>query len=175
MIHQPALLDVSAVDDSEMIAALRDVYSRRARQLRSFGRRLGLDEATAEDVMQESFLRAADQRAGSIDNLDAWLFRVVHNLATDHRRRGIAFLRWQLKARLIALDGDDHLRGADDRVWVWTAVDRLPERQRAVIYLRFRADFEFSTIARILGISEGGARANCARGLSSLRKWMTER
>jgi RNA polymerase sigma factor (sigma-70 family) len=53
---------------------------------------------------------------------------------------------------------------------LWTAVDRLPQRQRAVVYLRYRADFDFATIARILSISQVGARANAFRAIARLRR-----
>jgi RNA polymerase sigma factor (sigma-70 family) len=68
---------------------------------------------------------------------------------------------------------DDDGPGSEERmqrIAVWAAVDRLPTRQRAAIYLRYRADLDFSTIAHILGISESGARGDCFRALVSLRE-----
>ena len=142
---------------------VRDAYDRRARQLWSYGRRLGLDGEAAEDVMQEAFIRLLDKPSRSIDNLDAWLFRVVHNLAIDHLRRARS-RNGSPAIRTISSAADE------DRIALWAAVDDLPERQRAVVYLRYRADLEFRAIGHILGIGEGGARANCARALESLRK-----
>ena len=153
---------------AEMGGVLEACYARRSRQLWSFGRRLGLDPGAAEDVMQEAFVRALQFDPRSISDLDAWLFRVVHNLAVDAIRHGGYETTGPEPA---VVDGSAH----DDRLDLWRAVDRLPERQRAVLYLRYRADLKFDAIAGILGISEGGARANGARGLTSLRKWMGTR
>src|SRR5450756_958810 len=38
---------------------------------------------------------------------------------------------------------------------LWQAVDGLPERQRAVLYLRYRADLPFDRIGLVLGITSG--------------------
>ena len=162
-----------SVDGAEILAvtaeAIEAAYSRRARQLWSFARRLGLDAASAEDVMQEAFLRAALQPQGSIVDLDAWLFRVVHNLSVDHTRRHVPPIQ------MAESEVPSEVSSSDELLSLWQQVDLLPERQRLVIYLRFRADLDFQTIARVLGISEGGARANGARGLDSLRRWTTEK
>ena len=146
---------------------LEACYARRARQLWSFGRRLGLDPEAAEEAMQEAFARAMRLERGTVRDLDPWLFQVVHNLAIDSLRRS----RRLNSIREIQAGPATH---RDDALALWQEVDRLPERQRAVVYLRFRADLEFGAIATILGITDGGARANCARALATLRKWMAE-
>ena len=40
-----------------------------------------------------------------------------------------------------------------ERQQVWSEVDRLPDRQRAVLFLRFRADLAFEDIGMTLGIT----------------------
>ena len=53
---------------------------------------------------------------------------------------------------------------------VWSAVERLPERQRLAIYLRYRADLPFEEIAAILGIQAVSARSHVSRALETLRE-----
>ena len=167
MREKRALSDLAqALPGSDL---LRAAYERRARQLWSFGRRLGLDIDTAEDCMQEAFSRVMNQPADSVANIDAWLFRVVHNLAVDHLRRAAGTR--EVVARAFPEMGLPN----EDQVALWALVDGLPDRQRAVVYLRYRADLDFATIAGILGITEGGARSNCARALDSLRDAMGTR
>jgi RNA polymerase sigma-70 factor (ECF subfamily) len=143
--------------------ALSAVYDRRGTQLWSFARRMGLDAADAEDVVQEAFLRAS-RHATDVRDLDAWLFRSVRNLTIDRHRstRRAALANWRLRN---PTPPDDDLR-----IVLWQAVDDLPERQRLVVYLRFRADLDFRRIASVLEISEAGARSNLARALDTLRK-----
>ena len=148
------------------------MYGLRARQLWSFGRRLGLDAGQADDAVHEAFARLVglpDPRWPL--QPDAWLFRVVHNLAMDaHRREHLASFRGDV-VDLTARDDDGP--GSEERmqrIAVWSAVDTLPTRQRAAIYLRYRADLHFAAIAQILGISESGARGDCFRAIASLRE-----
>ena len=155
--------------DSAWIEALRVTYDRRGRQLWEYGRRLGLDPATAEEAMQEVFARVLRlPRGHRPDNLDAWLFRSLHNYSMDQHRR----------TRLVRVtDINEPVPGADDagRLALWAEVDRLPLRQRQAVYLRYRADLDFQAIADTLGISESGARANVYRAMSQLRERMGDR
>jgi RNA polymerase sigma factor (sigma-70 family) len=153
------------------------VYERRAAQLWSFGRRLGLTSEQAEDAVQEAFARLVRTQRwdGPVHRPDAWLFQAVHNLAMDQHRRArhVHEIRPSEGDAHAAMDPTAPLVAdapADPSIDLWAAVDRLPERQRAVVYLRYRADFDFATIARILSISEVGARANAFRALRRLRR-----
>jgi RNA polymerase sigma factor (sigma-70 family) len=58
----------------------------------------------------------------------------------------------------------------EDRIAVWAEVDRLPERQRHVLYLRYRADLPFEDIASVLAISASAARSHAAQAMGTLRR-----
>lgn len=149
-------------------ATVERAYERRATQIWEYGRRLGLDPAQAEEVAQETFARLLGLQASRRPtNVDAWLFRVAHNLAMDSHRRGRRIVVAEIE--LVSQDPDNAQRLA-----LWSQVDRLPERQRAAIYLRYRADLDFAAIATVLQISESGARANVFRGIARLRTWIEE-
>jgi RNA polymerase sigma-70 factor (ECF subfamily) len=160
----PNLMAATATQP-ELDRTLDHVYERRSSQMWSYARRLGLDAATAEDVMQEAFARAL--RGTGVLDLEVWLFRVVHNLAIDVLRLQGRVARPSLSKNV----GED----LDERLALWEQVDQLPERQRAVIYLHYRVGFDFQTIAQILGITSGGARANAARAVTTLRSgWLRD-
>ncbi len=63
---------------------------------------------------------------------------------------------------------------AADELAVWSAVDRLPVRQRVVLYLRYRGDLPYEQIGSILGISAGAARTHVATGLATWRRQLAE-
>lgn len=155
--------------DAAWTATVEVAYDRRARQLWEYARRLGLDAGSAEDATQEVFARALHLvRLRRPDNLDAWLFRSLHNYSMDRHRRA-------KRTRVIDLS---ELRTAADhagRLGLWQEIDRLPMRQRQAIYLRYRADLDYPAIAGILGISESGARANVFRAMAQLRERIDER
>jgi RNA polymerase sigma factor (sigma-70 family) len=85
------------------------------------------------------------------------------------QRRWLAFLGRQPSARADASEARDELLA------VWAEVDRLPERQRQVLYLRYRADLSFEDIGRVLGIGTSSARSNASRGIASLRDRLSGR
>ena len=161
--------------------ALQLLYKRRSQEMFGFARRLGLADEDASDAVQETMLRLwreLDSGTNVVDP-DAWVFRVLYRLAVDnHRLRGrLRGLAERLRAPRPAgdpgrLDGDPARRIEVDAVW--QAIDRLPERQRAVLYLRFRADLPYERIGLALSISAGAARGHASTGLASLRRRLTQ-
>src|SRR6185295_14402555 len=89
---------------------------------------------------------------------EAWAYRAVYRLAMDedrlHRRITglVARLGDRATPRVMEID-------STERVAVWAQVDRLPDRQRQVVYLRYQADLSFEDIGQVMGIEPGAARA----------------
>jgi RNA polymerase sigma factor (sigma-70 family) len=150
-------------------SAVTDVHDRRGRELFGLCRRLGLDEDEANDAVQEAFLRMWSESARGRVILDpeAWAFRVTYRLAMDHHRLGR--LVRSLADRLSTVTVRDEL-DPTDRLAVWAAVDRLPPRQRAVMYLRYRADLSYERIGMVMGITANGARNDASAATATLRK-----
>ena len=125
--------------------------------------------AAPEDVVQETFLRLwADSLRGTIIlDPEAWAFRVAYRLAMDQHR--LSRRACAIADRLSASSVGEELDPAD-RVAVWAVVDRLPPRQRAVIYLRYRADLSFERIGMVMGITANGARNNASVATAALRE-----
>jgi DNA-directed RNA polymerase specialized sigma24 family protein len=124
-----------------------------AQALFGFVRRLGLTDDQADDAVQEVLVRLLGQlRNGSaIVNPRAWVYRSIYRLAMDeHRLRR----RW---AGLVARARPRHIPDRPDiadRIAVWSEVDRLPRRQREVIYLRYRSDLAFDEHARMAAYAD---------------------
>lgn len=139
-----------------------------AQALFGFVRRLGLSDAQADDAVQETQVRLLTEyrRGIVIANPRAWAFRSIYRLAMDEYRlrRRIALMVGRL-----AVHRSEPERHVSDRIAVWTEVDRLPERQRQVIYLRYRADLAYEEIGQALGITAGAARSHAAQAIERLR------
>lgn len=150
-------------------SAVTDVHDRRGRELFGLCRRLGLDEDEANDAVQEAFLRmwTESSRGTVIVDPEGWVFRVTYRLAMDHHRLGR--LARALADRLVDVTVRDEV-DPDDHMAVWATVDRLPPRQRAVLYLRYRADLSYERIATIMGITANGARNDASAATAALRK-----
>ncbi len=147
------------------------------RGLYGFVSRMGLSPEEAEDAVQEVLLRLWTALRGGLAITDpkAWAYRVIYRLAMDeHRwRRRITAIRGRLEggsafARSVETD-------AVSRVSIWAQVDRLPTRQREILYLRYRVDMTFEDAAKVMGITAGAARANATKAMKSLRESAGER
>jgi RNA polymerase sigma factor (sigma-70 family) len=146
-----------------------EVHDRRGRELYGLCRRLGLTADEANDAVQEAFLRLLAESASgtSIADPEAWAFRVTYRLAMDEHRlhRAVQTLLDRLPRQPVPASSDPV-----DRVALWAEVDRLPARQRAVIYLRYRADLSFERIGAVMGITANGARNNASEAATTLRR-----
>jgi RNA polymerase sigma factor (sigma-70 family) len=134
-----------------------------------FVRRLGLTDEQADDAVQEVFARllAEHRRGVSIANPRAWAYRSIYRLAMDQHR-----LRTRLRTAIGALGLRSQRRSMDDtdRIAVWAEVDRLPVRQRQVVYLRYRSDLTFEEIAQALDITSSAARSHSTQAMATLRR-----
>ena len=133
-----------------------------------FVRRLGLSDEQADDAVQEVLTRLlAEQRRGVIVvNPRSWAYRSIYRIAMDQHR-----LRTRVSALISALGvrGEHPTVDNTDRIAVWTEVDRLPSRQRQVVYLRYRSDLEFEEIGHALGITASAARSHATQAMARLR------
>jgi len=147
---------------------LVELERREGQALFGFVRRLGLSDSEAQDVVQEVFLRLWRQLGTGrpMVNVKGWAYQTGYRLAMDqHRLRRRA---GSLATRLGG--GGDGVRDEDDRIAVWAEVDRLPTRQREVLYLRYRSDFTFEAIGEVLGITSSAARSHATQAMATLRQ-----
>lgn len=155
-------------------ATVVDLQARRGPELLGLARRLGLTAEEGEDAVQETLLRAwvALDDGEPIRDIDAWAFRTLYRICMDrHRlRRRIRLLADRL--RPVEHAGSDE--AIAERLTLWNLVDRLPERQRAVIYLRFRVDLTFEQIGEALDIRPVSARSHASRALDRLGEMVRE-
>jgi RNA polymerase sigma-70 factor (ECF subfamily) len=132
-------------------------------------RRAGLDDQAAEDAVQETLVRLWLEVRSGTDVLDppAWSFRTLYRIAMDQHR-----VRRRLReiAQRMGRRPSSPARDVVQQISIWSVVDRLPLRQRQVVYLRYRADMTFEQIALVMAITPSGARAHSAKANANLRR-----
>jgi RNA polymerase sigma-70 factor (ECF subfamily) len=158
-------LSAPSADRAGVIA---DLQHSEGQGLFGFVRRLGLSDEQADDAVQEVFSRllAELRRDIAVANPRSWAYRSIYRLAMDeHRlRRRLAAVTGALGRQPAPSQGD-----VTDRIAVWGEVDLLPERQRHVIYLRYRSDLPFEEIGQVLGITSSAARSHATQAVATLR------
>lgn len=157
------------VDPDALVA---DLFATEARSLVRLARMFCDDQAAAEDLVQEAFIRL-HRSAGTIRDLGrapAFLRSIVINLARDHNRRGLMSLRHRSTTHRPDIDPgfeDDAVANEAER-GVLTAVRLLPDRQRACVVLRYYLQYSESETAETLGISKNSVKTHCRRALATL-------
>jgi len=155
----------------ERLAALFDsCYPRLARYAYA---RTG-DRTDAEDIASEVFMRALE----SLDSyqerglpMEAWLFRIAHNLVVDRLRRSNRFERVDDDYEEQG-DSPDPAHVAEERILmrdVRAAMACLTPQQRDVVTLRFFAGLDSTEVAEVLHKSRGSVREMQRAALEKLR------
>ena len=157
-----------------------DHNARVARLLAAYGielarhlRRLVRDDDVAQDLLQDTLLRAhrALTRLGQGANERAWLYRIATNAALNHlrdrKRERLALERHAREHDGAAAETGTH--DGDRREALWRRVAGLPERQRVALTLRVADELEYDEIALRMGGTAQGARANVYQAVKRLR------
>ncbi|MDR2956094.1 MAG: sigma-70 family RNA polymerase sigma factor [Prevotella sp.] len=132
------------------------------------------DSSDAEDVMQDSFLKALtglDKYDGSTP-FEAWLVRIAINSSIDKlRRKSLDYvsLDENIGYNIIDKDENDEWEHIKDRVAeVKAAIEKLPESSRLIINLYLIEGYDHEEIAEILNIAPGTSRIQYMRAKQKL-------
>lgn len=136
----------------------------------------------ADDIAQEALLRALgglhrfQKRDGGIE---AWLWRIVVNVARSHGR--VATRRQEIWERFRHSQATEAAPSPEEAAVSRLAeqellllIRSLPVRSRSAIALRYVADLPFAEVGRHLGISTPAAKMAVQRGLRTLHRQLTE-
>lgn len=146
------------------------------------------DEELANDVFQETFVKAImmmqQKRYVFSGKFSSWIMRIAHNYIVDQFRQDRKecvslpdpidqnhiyernLLEDNVEASLICEQTHDEVR---------RMVERLPQNQREIVFMRFYQDLSFREIADILDISINTALGRMRYALINLRKMYTLR
>jgi RNA polymerase sigma factor (sigma-70 family) len=141
--------------EQRMLQAIEAIYRERGGDFFRFALARTSDPELARDAVQEGFARAIRARHSFRGSgpLDAWVGRCVLNAAIDasHAVRALEVddVPDDRAAPTVETPGQD----------VRAAVRQLPIRQRDSLFLRYYLDYDYATIAEILGMEVGTVSA----------------
>ena len=157
---------VAALSDTDFKAQLALVIP----QLRAFGRSLSGNRDTADDLVQETLMKAwaARDRYAAGTNMRAWTFIILRNLFLSQMRRNRFHGEWDDVAAdriLSAPSGQDKIVELGD---VHRALQFLPPAQREALILVGAGGFSYDDAADICGVAVGTIKSRVARGRIAL-------
>jgi RNA polymerase sigma-70 factor (sigma-E family) len=158
--------DSRASDDD---AAFRDYVLSRSTALLRMATMLTGNRADAEDLLQAALAKTylSWSKINDRTALDAYVRRAMVNthISWWRRRRLEEFPTDELPDQVVA----DPARESDMAEVVRRALDRLPQRMRAAVMLRYFEDMTEPEIAATLGISLGTVKSTVSRAVARLR------
>jgi len=157
------------------ISAFESIYRRHRDRIYALVWRLcGGDHGLAEDLLQESFVRAwqkldsfrGDSRFGT------WLHRLSANVALSDRRSRLRHARHEVDLdesieKSAAGSRDVYAASRSD---LERAISRLPERARTVLVLYDIEGYTHAEIAELTGMAEGSSKAQLHRARKLVRE-----
>lgn len=186
--------DESSMSDEEAVAlALQEkaffshIIFRYEEKLLRYIRRLGISNAEdQEDVLQNIFIKVYRNLQGfdRSFSFSSWIYRIAHNEAVSHYRKTSVRPEGHLASDsddIIALlsDGEtDVERTFDTRInaeLVNTALQKLPQKYRDPLILRFFEHKEYDEISDILQIPKGTVGTFIHRGKQKLKKLLQDK
>jgi len=154
-------------------AMLIKIYEQYSPKLFRYAFRLLGDKDLAEECVAETFSRllsTVQNGSGQIDNIQAYLYRISHNWATDHYRERRPEQSYELEEHSDPFANPSTIVASQlEQECVRQALFRLTREQRQVIVLRFLEDWPHEKIAGLIGKNAEATRALQYRALAALR------
>jgi RNA polymerase sigma-70 factor (ECF subfamily) len=153
--------------------AFAKLVGRHQRAMMRVALRLTRDLESAEDVVQDSFIKAY-QKLETFEgrsSFKSWMFQITMNTAKN-KIRGAR--REQVGVDHLDMTTDSkaeaHLLFQDLQGFIRIAVEELPERQKTALSLRIFEDLSFKEIADIMECPYDTAKANYRHALMKLKE-----
>lgn len=143
--------------------------------LMRYAQRMTGNAEHARDVVQETFFRLCRERPERVDNhLAEWLYTVCRNKALDvcRKERRMTRLSDATLAESPAAEPDPahDAEQNEESTRVLDLVDRLPEKQREVILLKFQNGLSYRQIGEVTGQSVSNVGFLIHSGLKTIRQ-----
>lgn len=193
--------DLSALDDRELAAlagagregAFRELLERYERPVFSLVFRMVRDHALAEDLAQESFIRAfrAIDSYNSSYKFSNWILKIANNHAIDHLRkrsldtvsihgsRHATDAEAESRTRLEIVDPDErpdaYVENRELAGEIEDAIGRLRPEYRTVILLRHVEGYSYDEIAETLDLPLGTVKTYIHRARNELKETLAHR
>jgi len=163
--------------DGDPDAVIRQLYSHYAGALHAYVGQFCPDRASADDIVQETFIRAwrhLPQLSADDRPVRPWLFRVARNLLIDANRAERARPVTVPEQSAGEIGTDSGMEEVLDRQLVSAALAHLSPAHQSVLVETFYRGGTMAAVARELGIPHGTARSRLHYALDALRQHLEE-
>ncbi len=135
---------------------LEFLYQTYHQRLFLFALSLCKDEASAEDLVSETFVKLAFVSLSSEKEVEPWLFRVLKNQFIDSYRKRRHLLdegQYQVEWLVDPYDATKHYIKDEQKRWMYKKIYQLPDKERNVMLLSLVSQLTDEEIASLLGLT----------------------
>lgn len=143
------------------------VYQKYNKDFVSYAKSITRNEDRALDLVQEAYVAAIEREEifGNMNEyqIKGWFFTTIKNKNIDNIRK---------QSRLTYLENDEIFEESEsfeESVVVRELLDKLPEKNRRVLLLKYEMNLNSNEIGKILGISPSTVRSRLSASLKILR------
>ena len=180
---------MTQLDEKEFIRQLQDPTMQReafAKVVQTYSeplyrqvRRMVLDHEDANDILQNTFLKAwtnIDYFRGDA-KLSTWLYRIAINEALTFLSKQQAQQSLSIdeanEAHIEQLSGDPFFDGDAVQLALQKAIHELPEKQRIVFQMKYFEEMKYEDISEIVGTSVGALKASYHHAVKKIEDFFT--
>jgi len=178
MSDEELLLSARDGTDADIRRAVSIIFERHKSHIYTLFLRMAVDAATAEDLLQETFLRLLRhaRRYRPIAKVTTWLYRIAFNLALNEARRRSVRVHLSLNPETnpdtlrvidtVASEEADPFERLSDRECerlVREVLEMLPPQQRAVLILCDMEGLSYEEAGKVLGLRPGTVGSRLCR------------
>ncbi len=160
-------------------SAFNEIVLRYQEKVYWVARRFLSSHADTDDIVQEVFIKAYERirEFRGESGLYTWLYRIAVNASLNALRRQKIRDFLQIDS---LLEHEDTLGNRPDQAaeqdeqkrLIEEAIQRLPEKQKAVFIMRYLDDLSYEEIAEVLKTSVGGLKANYFHALRKIEDYV---
>ncbi len=152
---------------------IHELYVRYGRELYLYLFSMCKMKETAEDLMQETFLKAILAMPDDVRNMRSWLYRVARNLCLNHMKKEKNIMPSEyLKDLSVNNDMLDRLIFEEQQRKLYKAMNQLSGSKREVLTLQYFARLSQKEIASVLQMTPENVRVLAFRAKNDLKKYM---
>ena len=151
---------------------LIDLHEKYYEKLRRFILSVVKDNWVADDLVQETFVRAGEKYSDLRDSsrLSAWIFKIAWNLCNDHFNRASYKKTDEFHDHISKVRILEHIEHKQMEECIHDKMERLPDKYKLPLMLFDLEGFTHAEIADILGVSVENAKVRLHRGRKELKK-----
>jgi RNA polymerase sigma-70 factor (ECF subfamily) len=159
------------------LPAFEELVRKYQREIYHLACRIVHDAEEAKDMAQQTFLQAYVhiRNFRHQSQFRTWLFRIAINQCYNFLKSRKKFGD-PVDSQELNLAGEDNpqegLLAAEERRQLYTALERLPAKQRAVLTLKLERGLSYQEISQELGGTAGAARVNYCQAVKTLKKYL---